>query len=397
MSKLDGHSAMTSQAINEIVNLNKSHPLAGNLHQISVHHNVVLRDIFDIFSLGHWADFGQKHHFMRQFDGQSPYAAYEEGVEWVRSNALQTAKLIARRIQKHTGNARPSCIAPHSGVRVTCNLPVHTNGNNAFAGGRKVLGGYYYDVNAGSIEKDSINWQPFGNALHSLQDSFARGHAVRDMSVSETTPGAIEHIKIYAGEEVKGHSNFDKLWGNSTFKTFTPVGRLAIEASKELILIILRSAQTGYSGAVPNQLTGWTYFVDKWLVASVKLSTKRDFAIDFIERFDANIQMGNMNLTTLNMDEEALADALISECSTNLQHVYEVIKRLDEHYNTDSDDVATLYVDRLKLPQNRAISMNVATNEPLRKLLIKVMTEGYTAGGESDNIEYLNSLKSCVI
>lgn len=393
MSKLDGHRAITNQAVKEIMSSCETHPLAGNLRSVSLPQNVVNRDILDVLTLGHWADFGQKHHFMRRFDGQSPDEAYKEGVEWIRSNAIRTSKLIAKRIQLYMSKVKPSSVAPHAGVRMTCNIPVFPGGNNAFSEGRKVLGGTYYNRSTGSVEPNQVNWQPFGNALHALQDSFSLGHVIRDQSDDQTIAGPIEYIKIYAGEEVKDHGKYDRQWGDTDpITTFTALGRLAVEASKELITIILKSAQVGSSVSTKSDnLMDWNNFVNKWLVASIELSTVRNFAIDFIERFEANIQLGNSNIKTTNMDEEGMAAALITECATNTQNIYEVFKRLDEHYNSDVDNIAKFYINKVKTA-NAAISEAIGNNKKLVDLLIKVMDEGYTTGSEKAAIEYLKSL-----
>ena len=107
MSKLEGHKLITVQAVKEIKGSCSTHPLGGNLSGANLPAHVVNRDILDVIILGHWADFGQSHHFMRRFDGQSPYEAYVESVEWIRSNAFQTSKTLARRIRKYLHNNKP--------------------------------------------------------------------------------------------------------------------------------------------------------------------------------------------------------------------------------------------------------------------------------------------------
>lgn len=80
MSKLDGHSIITKQAVLEVGGLCVKNIIASNLKLAGLPTDVIQRDILDL-SGGHWSDYGQKHHFMRRFDGQSPYEAYTESVE----------------------------------------------------------------------------------------------------------------------------------------------------------------------------------------------------------------------------------------------------------------------------------------------------------------------------
>src|SRR5262249_39282391 len=98
MSSLTGHRRITRRAVQEL-SRDKSDPLFSNLARANLANHAVMRDLFDVATLGHWLNFGQRHHFMRRFDGQKPYAAYLENVEWIRSNALSAAKRMQERIQ----------------------------------------------------------------------------------------------------------------------------------------------------------------------------------------------------------------------------------------------------------------------------------------------------------
>ena len=90
MSKLTGHSRITKQAVGEL-NLPQSSFASSHLSVLAS--AVVGRDLRDVAG-GHWADFGQKHHFMRSFNGQSEFDAYIEGINWIKSNALKSARSI---------------------------------------------------------------------------------------------------------------------------------------------------------------------------------------------------------------------------------------------------------------------------------------------------------------
>src|SRR5258707_11415314 len=97
MSSLGGHKRLTKQAVEELRSGKHSSPIMKALPAARLQDSAVARDLIDVLILGHWLDFGQQHHFMRRFDGQSPFSAYSEGTEWIRSNAQKTARLLARR------------------------------------------------------------------------------------------------------------------------------------------------------------------------------------------------------------------------------------------------------------------------------------------------------------
>jgi hypothetical protein len=117
MSKVEGHFEITNRALQE---LKKEHPdnaamkgvpaRPGRLGRGDASHFVhgtanlaasktespawgaVYRDIRDVWSGGHWKDAAQKHHFMRRFSGQNSRAAYEEAVQWIRSESAGAAR-----------------------------------------------------------------------------------------------------------------------------------------------------------------------------------------------------------------------------------------------------------------------------------------------------------------
>ena len=98
--------------------------------------------------------------------------------------------------------------------------------------------------------------------------------------------------------------------------------------------------------------------------------------------------MGDNNLVTLNYDEQALDSDLFLE---PMQTVFEAFRRLDEHYNTDADDVAELYVNKIRSAGEQKIQA-LKGNKPLITLLIKVLDEGWTSQSEKDCITFLKSL-----
>ena len=345
MSSLPGHGRITKQAVEDLALEPRYAAAFAPIASTTVATSVMARDVIDVVILGHWSDFGQCHHFMRRFDGQSEREAYAEAVDWIRRNAVEAARQFARH--------------------------VHTGGG-AISGAQAPLS------------------QSLGNALHALQDSFASGHALREPGQG-SDPGAICKIKRYAGDEKHGHEEADEEWHLPGAKgTFSAKGYAAIEATKALLRMIVDSSVTARGGRMPV-LLGFEMFRSRWLRVSGSLSDQRDRAFDLIDRYTTGIRVGATNLKTINMDEDALAAALVREAGTDMALVLDVFTKLDEQYNSDSDDVAEIYVNevrRRKGPLENALRANTA----LVQRLIKVMDEGWTSGGEADCIRYLKGL-----
>ncbi len=390
MSTLSGHKLLTIQAIKELKMSCANHPIGSNFNSANIPSYVIQRDILDVVSLGHWGNYGQPHHFMRKFDGQSPYQAYNDSVKWIQENALRAAVQMRTRIKKHMPNMGTPDVAPHATKR-SCGLFGMSSNPQSMVQARKILGGAIYYSDEG-FSKEVVNWQTLGNALHAIQDSFSEGHVVRNVSKSEMSPGSIEHIKQYAGSEKNKHKHYDELWLNEKTKQFTLSGRHAINATKSLITIITNTAQANSSEVQPLNLIGWHTFKSNWLVTSTTLDKKRDFAFDFILEHQTGIRFGASNIKTINMDEEKLAKNLIYAVGIDMKKVFDVFHRLDKHYNSDSDDIALLYISKLK-QANSQVQDAFKSHKQLISLLTKIMREGYTGTKEKEAIEYLSSLK----
>ncbi|MEO8941652.1 MAG: hypothetical protein ABI453_13975 [Isosphaeraceae bacterium] len=373
MSNLTGHSRITAKAVEELILEEAKNPLLKNLDAADLPTSVVMRDLRDL-SGGHWADYGQKHHFMRKFDGQSPFEAYQDAVEWIKSNALDASARLARRIRRY--NVQKGATSTIKDAR-----------------GRSVLGGTTVQTLEGPQTLDRPDWQHFGNAVHALQDSFSKGHVTReDSSRHPYTPGAIAHIKRYAGDEKQGHAHADEGWweGKGRNGYFSRDGRFAVNATKSLIRIVFRTA-TASNGQGASDLSGWSTFQGVWLKASSRLSRQRDQVFDLIDRYYKGARIGANNLKTISMDEEGLANALIREAGTDSNLTLHVFERLDEHYNSDADDVAELYVKGVRA-RGGAVLDALKSNPKLIQRLIKVMDEGWTSGGEQECIKFLRGL-----
>ncbi|HMB69165.1 MAG TPA: hypothetical protein VKU85_07625 [bacterium] len=95
---------------------------------------------------------------------------------------------------------------------------------------------------------------------------------------------------------------------------------------------------------------------------------------------------------TVSMDEDGLATALV-RMGRNLPRVRSVFERLKTHHPSDSDDVALLYVEKLRRGTNGAAVLGALKSEPaLRKLLIDVMDGGWTTAREKEAIRFLRAL-----
>ncbi len=349
MSNLPGHLRISRRAVEWLASGNS--PAYRALGSAGIPANVVARDLLDVVILGHWADFGQCHHFMRRFDGQSERQAYDEAVHWIWRNAVEAAALLSPQLAL-AGHPRP--------------------------GGARGGGPYA-----------ATSSQALGNALHSLQDSFAAGHAVRELP-GGGLPGDILRIKRYYGAEKDHHEEDDKEWRGNFRDGFSEGGWLAVEATYRLLKLIVDTA-TASRGGRPGDLPGFEEFRHRWLRPADALSRERDRSFDLVDRFTTSVRLGAMNLKTLNMDEDGLAKALVDEAGTDTALVLRVFEKLRDHYSSDSDDVAEIYVNLVRKRPGR-LQDALRANRELVKILIQVMDEGWTSSGEQDCIRWLKGL-----
>jgi hypothetical protein len=360
--KLDGHQFMTDTAVREFLKEAPAPVAAFAYNQLVLETEIdgvttrkgvgdaaVRRDLIDVVSTGHWSDFAQKHHFMRRFDGQSPRQAYEEACEWIRSNALKYA-------------------------------------NSAVKG------------------MGSLQLQALGNAAHAIEDSFAGGHTSRDAHQGPTQPGPITNVKLYSGHDkdhvethdgkVLTHSEADKTWGDAKKGTLTLEGTVAKNAVKALLKMIFDEVMRARAAKIGSlaSLSGWGSFKDKWLAASSRLSVERDGAIDLVDDFYRGVVWGDTN-TAFNFDEKGMANAIYSKLGADTKKVYDAFHRLNEYHTVDADDVAELYVNKLRKGSDLKIPLAVKGDERLVGLLVSIMKAGWTSDGEQECIDYLQSGK----
>jgi hypothetical protein len=129
-----------------------------------------------------------------------------------------------------------------------------------------------------------LSSQALGDALHAVQDSFARGHAEREARRGDF-PGAIRRIKCYAGTDKAGHAEADREWRGSGREGLSAGGWHAVHASRELLGLIADAGAAGAGGAAAAALDGFESYRQTWLEAAAGLSAERDRPIGFVRRF----------------------------------------------------------------------------------------------------------------
>jgi hypothetical protein len=376
MSKLNGHKNITKQAVDELVRSNEEHSVIGNLRNMALKHSVQARDIFDVIQLGHWTNSGQRHHFMRSFDGQSHFNAYIDATNWIKSNALQATNQLSSRIKKfELKSDNFSTDSMRSGKHAIAGKPPARSTTNKH-----------------KAKTDNVSWLTLAYACHALQDSFSKGHAIRERHVHPMQPGNITGILRYSGFEKKDHSEHDKKWKlekkDEKKIFFSLEGKVAINATKALITMVLETAFEHDSDNKITALNGWSDFQRTWLNAPT-LTKERDPAVDLINQHCTSIQLGDMNFKTMNMEEELLAKAILDEHPVQMDVVYDVFYRLDNHYSSDADDVASIYIKLVKDKAGSAVEQALKRHKKLVTLLVNVLDSGYTTGSEKSLIKYL--------
>jgi len=198
----EGHGHLTAAAIDE---LRKQLPsdVQAILRWVGTQRQTQNRDITDVPTLGHWTPEGQRHHFMK-YSGQTDQDAYDVAVAWIFSEATLAAELLRSRL-----------------------------------GPRRR---YQESGDWGLGEQQESVGPHLGNALHSLQDSFAPGHVKRDSDL------VIRGINIYDKENKHptepgkpGHAEYDASWKDKEGH-LTALGQAAADASVVLILFFLHTA-----------------------------------------------------------------------------------------------------------------------------------------------------------
>lgn len=345
---LKGHRTITDLAVREFVAERGAHGKAtqnqlqqvmrgsrGITNVVTLGTFAVQRDLYDVVTTGHWSNFAQKHHFMRKFDGQSPFEAYVDGCQWIHGNAVEFAQAAAK--------------------------------------GR----------GPGAL-------QALGNACHAVEDSFAGGHVVRTPAQNLHAPGEITHIKRYTGDEKDGHALDDLAWTGHGGH-LSPLGTLAKNTVKALLKLVFEEVQRAAgSHSVISKLAGWESYRQHWIRASSELNRARDFAYDLADEFYTGMVWGNTQHAA-NFDERGCAQAIHQRLSTDTAKVRTVFERLRSFHSVDADDVANHYIEVLKAAPTSRVTQAVRADRALVELLITILDEGYTNGEEDKNVAFLKS------
>ena len=99
---------------------------------------------------------------------------------------------------------------------------------------------------------------------------------------------------------------------------------------------------------------------------------------------------GSLGMTA-SMDESGLA-AFLVKIASNPPRVEGVFKRLQSAHWSDADDVANLFVKKMKERKNAVMAMVAKQKPSLIKPLSKCLDERWTTGGEYKMMDYLKAL-----
>ncbi|RCW81393.1 hypothetical protein [Paracoccus lutimaris] len=93
---------------------------------------------------------------------------------------------------------------------------------------------------------------------------------------------------------------------------------------------------------------------------------------------------------TFNMDEKGLAK-FCAGLGNNTKRLRSIFDRLENHHDSDSDDVAVLYVEQLTDQQLRALQ---TTDPVFVQQLVRLLQDGFVAGDERRAIERLKAVQA---
>jgi hypothetical protein len=93
------------------------------------------------------------------------------------------------------------------------------------------------------------------------------------------------------------------------------------------------------------------------------------------------------------VEEDAMADAMISRLGIDLDAVHEVFRELERTYTSDADDVALLYVEKVHGRRPPSIIQGLKLNGELRRFLVELLEDGWTSEREKRAIGFLQSLE----
>lgn len=91
-------------------------------------------------------------------------------------------------------------------------------------------------------------------------------------------------------------------------------------------------------------------------------------------------------------DEDGMARDLVRKSGIVMDEVYRIFLELDANYNSDADDVAVRYIELVRRRRG-PIEEGLRLHRPLNKLLVKIMTDGWTGRKETAAINFLKNLQ----
>jgi len=113
--------------------------------------------------------------------------------------------------------------------------------------------------------------------------------------------------------------------------------------------------------------------------------------MDYDAEFVVNrFRWGSFGVTA-NMDEKGLADFLVGQTG-NTRRIKLIFERLKTGHWTDSDDVAHIYVEKMRTRHDAQMRQHAGNDRGLVTLLIELLESGWTTGGERKEIDYLKTL-----
>ena len=144
----------------------------------------------------------------------------------------------------------------------------------------------------------------------------------------------------------------------------------------------IKHLRRGYSNDWINMMSGidWSFSISKIKHHKGASLFSHDFMYyleDDAEFTINHFSWGNAN--KISMDEDGLASALV-KMGANIPRVTKIFKRLDAHHNFDVDDVAFLYLEKIR--HNSKVQSAVKNDITLNKLLYKSLDEGWTTKAE---------------
>ncbi len=116
---------------------------------------------------------------------------------------------------------------------------------------------------------------------------------------------------------------------------------------------------------------------------------------DFYMKQDAEFTVnrfrwGSLGMTA-NMDEEGLAKYCVA-LGSNTERLTRIFQRLKSAHWTDSDDIAEIYVRKMRTERSGQMKEMAGKDSAFIKLLIALLESGVTFAGERREINYLKTL-----